>query len=150
MFIYQSNLMSASIHSSQAGSESSVQAQHFLVIDDDRGVRQFLRDFLRIQGCECEALGDKASAVDWLTNHPCDAIVLDLNLGNDPDEGFDALKQIRASYPALPIVILTGAGYDENKLQTAIHAGANGYISKTIPPDELFAALMRAVRTARV
>lgn len=141
--------MSASINSNQVTQAEAAVVKHFLVIDDDRGVRHFLRDFLRIQGCECETLSESAGAMDWLSKNPCDAIVLDLNLGNDPDEGFAILKQIRGAYPPLPIVILTGAGYDEDKLQTAIHAGANGYISKTIPPEELFAALMRAVHSGR-
>lgn len=124
-------------------------AKRFLIIDDDQGVRQFLSDYLHIQKCECTALPDCSEALDWLEKNPCDAIVLDLNLGHDPNEGFEILHQIRTAYPHVPIVILTGAGYDEAKLQTAITIGANGYISKTIPPEELFAALMRAVQTGR-
>lgn len=92
---------------------------------------------------------DATGVTEWLENNPCDAIVLDLNLGHEPDEGFSLLNRLRAAHEKLPIVILTGAGYDENKLQTAIHSGANGYISKTIPPEELFAALMRAVKSHR-
>lgn len=139
--------MNASVNPAQVDSDHESELKRFLVIDDDRGVRHFLSDFLRMQSCECATLSDSSGAMEWLSKNPCDAIVLDLNLGNDPDEGFAILKQIRGAYPGLPIVILTGAGYDEDKLQTAIHAGANGYISKTIPPDELFAALMRAVRS---
>ncbi len=142
--------MSASLNPAQGHSgKKDAEARHFLVIDDDRGVRQFLRDFLHIQGCLCETMADSAGVIDWLAKNPCDAIVLDLNLGHDPDEGFSILEEIRKQYAHLPIVILTGAGYDEAKLQTAIHAGANGYISKTIPPEELFAALMRAVKSSR-
>lgn len=140
--------MSASFNAAQSpAGKRDAEVRHFLVIDDDRGVRQFLHDFLQIQGCQCEAMADSSGVMDWLSANPCDAIVLDLNLGHDPDEGFSILEAIRERYSQLPIVILTGAGYDEDKLQMAIHAGANGYISKTIPPEELFAALMRAVKT---
>lgn len=140
--------MSTSTNAAHApAGEKESEVKHFLVIDDDRGVRHFLRDFLQIQGCLCETMADSTGVMDWLSKNRCDAIVLDLNLGHDPDEGFGILQQIRQQYAELPIVILTGAGYDEGKLQTAIHDGANGYISKTIPPEELFAALMRAVRS---
>lgn len=128
---------------------TETQPKHFLVVDDDRGVRRFLSDFLEFQGCDCVAMSEAAGVMEWLRNNSCDAVVLDLNLGHDPDEGFGLLSHIREVYPSLPIVILTGAGYDENKLQTAIHSGANGYISKTIPPEELFAALMRAAKAQK-
>ncbi len=142
--------MSTSTNAAQSHvGDKELEVKHFLVIDDDRGVRHFLRDFLQIQGCLCETMPDSTGVMEWLAKNPCDAIVLDLNLGHDPDEGFGILQQIRQQYANLPIVILTGAGYDENKLQTAIHDGANGYISKTIPPEELFAALMRAVKSTR-
>lgn len=125
----------------------TVGAKHFLVVDDDETVRGFLADFLKAQGCECDTASAPSEVLPWLEKNPCDAVILDLNLGHDPNEGFVVLKKVRAAHPKLPIVILTGAGYDEDKLQTAIHDGANGYISKTIPPLELFAALMRAIQT---
>jgi DNA-binding response OmpR family regulator len=120
--------------------------RHFLIVDDDEGVCKFLSAFLQYQGCECASCSDHAGVMEWLVSNPCEAVVLDLNLGHSSEEGFDLLKEIRVAFPKLPIVILTGSGYDENKLQTAIRFGANGYISKTIPPNELFAALMRALQ----
>jgi DNA-binding NarL/FixJ family response regulator len=41
--------------------------------------------------------------------------------------------------------MLTGLGYDDELMNASLKAGANGYVSKTLPPEELFAAVLRAM-----
>ena len=45
----------------------------------------------------------------------------------------------------LPIVMFTGLGYDEDAMQAARKAGANGYVSKGLGPSEIYSALMRVL-----
>ena len=52
---------------------------------------------------------------------------------------------IREKFPALPIVMFTGLGYDEDAMQAARKAGANGYVSKGLGPSEIYSALMRVL-----
>ena len=45
-----------------------------------------------------------------------------------------------------PIVMFTGLGYDEDAMQAARKAGANGYVSKGLGPSEIYSALMRVLQ----
>jgi len=42
-------------------------------------------------------------------------------------------------------VMFTGLGYDEDAMQAARKAGANGYVSKGLGPSEIYSALMRVL-----
>jgi DNA-binding NarL/FixJ family response regulator len=72
-------------------------------------------------------------------------VILDLNLGLPDKDGINILGDVRKEFPNLPIVIFTGEGYDEQKLRAAINAGASGYVSKSVRPSDMYAALMRAL-----
>jgi DNA-binding NarL/FixJ family response regulator len=41
--------------------------------------------------------------------------------------------------------MFTGLGYDEEAMQVARRAGANGYVSKGLGPSEIYSALMRVI-----
>jgi AmiR/NasT family two-component response regulator len=42
--------------------------------------------------------------------------------------------------------MFTGLGYDEDAMQAARKAGANGYVSKGLGPSEIYSALMRVIQ----
>jgi AmiR/NasT family two-component response regulator len=52
---------------------------------------------------------------------------------------------IREQHLDIPIVMFTGLGYDEEAMQKARKAGANGYVSKGLGPNEIYSALMRVL-----
>jgi DNA-binding NarL/FixJ family response regulator len=80
----------------------------------------------------------------WLELNTCDGIILDI--GMPKVDGLTLITVIRAKYPDLPIVMFTGLGYDEEAMQTARKAGANGYVSKGLGPSEIYSAVMRVVQ----
>lgn len=121
----------------------NLEAQRILVVDDDALFTSFLSKYLRHFGHDVEVVNEGAKIVETLKKTSCDAVVLDLNLGKT--DGIDLLPEIRADFPDLPVVIYTGLGYDEGRLQSALKNGANGYVSKLLPPEELYAALARAL-----
>jgi len=49
----------------------------------------------------------------------------------------------------IPIIIFTGMGYDAEKMKAAQEAGANGFVSKGMPPDEVYLALQRTIAAIR-
>jgi DNA-binding NarL/FixJ family response regulator len=69
-----------------------------------------------------------------------DLVVLDLGLPDRP--GLEVLKDLKAEYPDLPVMILSVSCPDQVALR-AIRSGAAAYLAKDCPPDEL----VRAVRT---
>jgi DNA-binding NarL/FixJ family response regulator len=59
--------------------------------------------------------------------------------------GLDALKQIRAEDQAALVVMLT-ASEDDDDLFDAVRSGAQGYLLKNTPPNELFSQLHAVMR----
>jgi CheY-like chemotaxis protein len=78
-------------------------------------------------------------ALDLLqTAGPFDALISDLGL---PDRsGFDLLREIRATHPAIPAIALSGYGMDED-VKRAKDAGFTAHLVKPIPFDQLRAIL---------
>lgn len=71
------------------------------------------------------------------TNRP-DVILLDLEM--PVLDGFGACRQIRAAFPRIPIVIVSG-NTDEESVRTAFEAGATDYLTKPFTPSQLRARL---------
>ena len=60
-------------------------------------------------------------------------------------DGISLISMIREKFATIPIVMFTGLGYDEEAMQAARKAGANGYVSKGLGPSEIYSALMRVL-----
>ncbi|MDQ3624036.1 MAG: response regulator [Verrucomicrobiota bacterium] len=116
---------------------------HFLVVDDNRLLNRFLTTYLRSKGHVASSLTDSSKVEAWLELNSCDAIILDI--GMPKVDGLTLITLIRAKWADLPIVMFTGLGYDEEAMQVARRAGANGYVSKGLGPTEIYDALMRAL-----
>lgn len=83
-----------------------------LVIDDDPGHRDLLRDILEEDGFRVVAVGDAADAFESVKGTPIDLILLDLVMPRARMDGFAFLSEIR-SRPDLkdtPVAILSGLG----------------------------------------
>ena len=115
----------------------------FLVVDDNRLLNRFLTTYLRGKGHAAASLTDSSKVESWLDLNPCDAIILDINMPKI--DGLELISRIRQKFAELPIVMFTGLGYDEDAMQTARKAGANGYVSKGLGPTEIYSALMRVL-----
>jgi NarL family two-component system response regulator LiaR len=114
-----------------------------LIADDHAVVRQGLRTFLDLQA-DIDVVGEAADgeeAVAAAQEHPPDVILLDLAM--PVLDGIGALRQLRDTVPASRVIVLTSFGEDE-RLFTALRAGATGYLLKDVEPAEL----VRAIRTA--
>jgi two-component system NarL family response regulator len=70
-----------------------------------------------------------------------DVVLMDIRMPRQ--NGIDAARQLRASVPSTRIVMLT-VSQDDDDLFEAIRAGANGYLLKETPADEV-ARVIRAV-----
>lgn len=116
---------------------------NFLVVDDNRLLNRFLVTYLESKGHKADALTDGSKVESWLDLNPCDAVILDI--GMPKIDGLTLISIIRENYQALPIIIFTGLGYDEEMMQAARFAGANGYVSKGLGPSEIYSALMRVL-----
>lgn len=111
-----------------------------LIADDHPIVRHGVRAVLG-QTHDLSLTAEARNASDLLEqlrhNQP-DLLLLDLSL---PDvDGLDILKSVRREYAKLPIVILTTHTEEQFAIR-ALRAGANGYVTKDMPADELINAI---------
>src|SRR5438477_439512 len=111
-------------------------SSQFLIIDDDPAIARFLVTYLRQRGHTCEALTDGFQTANWLSQHDCNVAVVDLKMPKV--DGISLISFIREINTQLPIVVFTGVGYDEEQMHAAFRAGANGYVSKNLPIEQLY------------
>lgn len=116
-----------------------------VVVDDHplfrRGVVELLND-----SDELTVIAEYDSATSLLNNlsdtYP-DILLLDLQM---PDQsGLDVLKQLRDHDEELKIIIITACN-DQQILLEALRFGANGFLQKDTPPDEILSQLVSAVK----
>ncbi len=111
-----------------------------LVADDHPVVREGLVAILGTQpdfNVVGEA-GDGLAAVAMASQLIPDVILLDLEMpGLD---GVEALRRIRAACPEARAIIFTVFDTDE-RILAAVQAGAQGYLLKGVPRDEIFNAV---------
>lgn len=118
---------------------------HVLVVDDDEQIARMLDLFLRKTGIEVTTINSAADTIHWLGRNICDAVILDISM---PDgNGITLLPEIRQAIPRAPVIIFTGLGYDSDLMRQARAAGAAGFVSKGMPPEEVLVALRRAMDT---
>jgi DNA-binding response OmpR family regulator len=122
-------------------------AAEFLLIDDDPAITKFLATFLKQKGHTCESLTEGFQTAAWLEHHQCDVAVVDLNMPKV--DGISLISYIREIQPNLPIIVFTGVGYDEERMHSALRAGANGYVSKNLPIEQLYCVLSRVLATCQ-
>ena len=118
-----------------------------LIVDDHAMVRQGLRTFLELQDNSAPRItvvgeaGNGTEAVELAGNVQPDIVLLDLVMPQM--DGIQATPKIIECSPNSRVIILTSFG-EEDKVLPAIRAGAQGYLLKDIPPDELVHAIREA------
>lgn len=113
-----------------------------VIADDHAVVRKGLRLILA-DADELLVAGEAESADELLTllrTRPVDTVLLDVGLGDR--DGIEVLKQIRASFPRLPVLMISMHSEDVFAIR-ALRAGASGYIEKSAAPELLLEAVRR-------
>ncbi|MBP8310093.1 MAG: response regulator transcription factor [Burkholderiaceae bacterium] len=118
------------------------------IVDDHAIVRTGLRQFLSEQS-DLSVTGEARNgreAMALARAGEVDVLLLDLSM---PDEGgVDALGSIKARFPALPILILSGFP-EAHYAATLLRQGASGYLNKECDPDEIVNAIRVVARGRR-
>lgn len=87
---------------------SAASASPVLVVDDRRDVAESLADMCRAMGHPAEVAADGVAVRKLLDLHRPAALIIDVMM---PDQdGYEALKEIAAFDPALPVLLVTGYG----------------------------------------
>ncbi len=119
----------------------------FLIVDDNPTITRFLGTYLEQKGHSCAALTEGFQTASWLQTNDCEVAIVDLNMPKV--DGISVITYLRDVRPALPVIVFTGVGYDEQQMHAALRAGANGYVSKNLPAEQLYCVLARVLATSR-
>lgn len=115
-----------------------------LVVDDDRGIRETLADFLELEGYAVLQAGGVGEARTHLNPAP-DLILLDLNMpGGD---GLTFAVELRARGPT-PIIIISGKGGTIDRV-VGLEVGADDYLPKPFELRELLARVRAVLRRSQ-
>ena len=123
-------------------------SRNILVVDDETQIRDLLGIYLKRQGFTVATAATSAETLEKLARQPLDLVVLDISLGGE--DGLSLLAQIKASHPGIKVIMLTGMGFVEDLLQEAHQKGADGYVSKVLPLDELLLTIQRILRATEI
>jgi two-component system KDP operon response regulator KdpE len=115
-----------------------------LVIEDEAGIRDFLRTELGAAGFASEEAATGAQGLTLTESLQPDLVLLDLGL---PDlDGLVVLARLRQR-SNLPVIILSARGTERDKVK-ALEAGADDYLTKPFGAAELLARVHAVLRRA--
>jgi DNA-binding NarL/FixJ family response regulator len=116
--------------------------KRILVVDDHSITRRSLMALLTSKWPEfaIEGARNGREAVDKVTAHPPDVIIMDLVMPHL--DGAKATREIKAQWPEIKIIILI---LDPTQGQQALEAGADAYLLKEGDPGELLAVISELV-----
>jgi DNA-binding response OmpR family regulator len=116
-----------------------------LVVDDDDTVASVVVSYLERAGHTTCHLGDGRAALDAVTARQPDLVVLDLMLPGI--DGLEVCRQIRTSWPQLPVVMLTALAEPDDRI-AGLEVGADDYVTKPFSPRELVLRVDSVLRRA--
>jgi len=112
-----------------------------LVIEDDDGAREALREYLAAAGYRVRHARDGAEALAALAT-PADAVLLDLVI--PAPDGFEVLRRLREHDARVPVIVMSGLSEAEDVVR-AMKLGASDYLPKPFEVSELDLVLRRAL-----
>src|SRR5271168_471403 len=86
-----------------------------LVAEDDAPLAEFLHQRLQQEQFAVQMVASGGEAQKLASDQPYDFVILDLNL--PAEAGLDALRQIRAKKPDLPVLMVTAANVAEDRVR---------------------------------
>ena len=115
-----------------------------LIVDDEKGIREVIREYSEFNGHEVTEAADGMTAVGFCKLNEYDLIVMDIMMPKL--DGYSACKEIRKICDT-PIIMLSARGEEYDKL-FGFELGIDDYVVKPFSPKELLARI-NAVLTRR-
>ena len=116
---------------------------YIITVDDEEDLREPVAAYLREQGLDVDEADGGAELDQILAQRTPALIVLDVTM--PVEDGFSIARRLRASHPAVGIIMLT-ARRDVIDRVVGLELGADDYIMKPFEPRELLARIRSVVR----
>jgi len=118
-----------------------------LICDDEKDVREVLRQTLESEGYHCEEAANADEALTTLRDTSPDVMLLDIKIPGK--SGMELLREIKEHYPDVLVIMVTVIG-DINTALESIRQGAYDYIIKPFNVDDVVHSVERAMEKRRL
>ena len=113
-----------------------------LVIDDERSIRNTLKDILEYEKYEVDLAENGSQGIEMIEKNDYDTILCDIKMpGMD---GIEALEKIIAQTPDVPVVMISGHGNIDTAVES-IKKGAYDFIEKPLDLNRLLITIRNAM-----
>ncbi|MDH5214983.1 MAG: proteobacterial dedicated sortase system response regulator [Gammaproteobacteria bacterium] len=121
------------------------------IVEDEAAIRENYAAAFRREGYTVDQFEARQPALDAFSSRLPDLVVIDINLKNDVEGGFELCRDLRGRSKDLPIIFLT-ARDSEFDAVSGLRLGADDYLTKDISLPHLMArvaALFRRIEALR-
>ena len=110
--------------------------KRIVVVDDEPGVGEAIRQLLSRDGFAIESPGDARAALPELIREAPDLVILDVNMPGMSGWELCAILRRQSTTRNVPILFLTGRRELKDRI-TAMQFGGSDYLAKPFGADEL-------------
>jgi PAS domain S-box-containing protein len=121
-----------------------------LIVDDDLGICQSVKEILEAAGCVVSTAHDGAAGLRCVESTPLDLVLSDVVM---PEmDGYELYTAIRKTHPELPVLMMTGFHYDrEHVIKRSRLEGLEGVIfKKPVDPNRLIEVILETVGNHKI
>ncbi len=120
-----------------------------LVADDEVNIRTTISDVLRKYHVEVTMASNGAEAIGLLDQHDFNLVISDIKM---PDKtGYDVFASVRKKSLTLPVILMTGFGYDPNHcIVRASQEGLQAVLFKPFKVEQLLSEIRKALQSQPV
>jgi DNA-binding NtrC family response regulator len=116
--------------------------ERILIVEDEEGMREFLKILLTKEGYEVVAFGEGAGAIERFKEENFHVVITDIKMPGM--SGMEVLSQIKQIDPSVPVIIMTGHGSMETAIE-AVNRDAFAYLLKQARNDEIKQLVKKAI-----
>ncbi|HNP37653.1 MAG TPA: proteobacterial dedicated sortase system response regulator [Woeseiaceae bacterium] len=120
-------------------------AKRIAIVEDEAAIRENYSAAFRREGYGVDAYDARKPALAAFETRLPDLVVIDINLKDDVEGGFELCRALRARAPELPIIFLT-ARDSEFDAVSGLRLGADDYLTKDISLPHLMARIAALFR----
>lgn len=120
-------------------------SKRIAIVEDEAAIRENYAAAFRREGYSVEMFAARQPAMDAFATRLPDLVVIDVNLEDDIEGGFELCRHLRAMSPDLPIIFLT-ARDSEFDAVSGLRLGADDYLTKDIGMPHLMARVAALFR----
>ncbi len=120
-------------------------AKRIAIIEDEQAIRDNYAAAFRREGYSVDTFEARAPALNAFESRLPDLVVIDVNLKDDVEGGFELCRDLRARSSDLPIIFLT-ARDSEFDAVSGLRLGADDYLTKDISLPHLMARVAALFR----